>query len=82
MDPETVEALLVLGKLFLIMSGGCAAVTATLYTLCAASVNYYQRKDRRDELMPLFVEGTIATKPTILNAYLIPEPRSRPPRSG
>ncbi len=45
----------------------------SLYALVAGTVHYYQRKDHRDELMPLYVEGRITTKPTILNAYSIPE---------
>jgi len=73
MDPETVEALLILGKLAFIIGGGCAVVMGSLYAIGAAAVHYYQRKDHRDELMPLYNEGTITTKPTILNAYSIPE---------
>jgi hypothetical protein len=73
MDPETVETLVLLGKFILIMGGGCAAVMGSLYALVAGTVHYYQRKDHRDELMPLYVEGRITTKPTILNAYSIPE---------
>ncbi len=40
--------------------------------MCAAVINYCQRKDRRNELMPLYEQGIITTKPTILNAYRIP----------
>jgi hypothetical protein len=71
MDPQTIDTLLLLGKLFLIMGGGCACVMAILYAIVAGAVNYYQRKDRRDQLMPLYAAGEIATKPTILNAYSI-----------
>jgi hypothetical protein len=46
MDPETVEALLILGELALVIGGGCAAVMGSLWGM---------------------------TKPTILNAYSIPE---------
>jgi len=73
MDPETVETLLLLGKLALIMGGGCTLVMGSLYAIGASVVNYYQRKDRRDELMPLYVGGKITTKPTVFNAYSIPE---------
>jgi hypothetical protein len=71
MDPETVETLVLLAKFILIMGGGCAAVVGTLYALVAGTVHYCQRKDHRDELMPLYVEGRITTKPTIFNAYSI-----------
>ncbi|MHC4709595.1 MAG: hypothetical protein ACYTA3_04005 [Planctomycetota bacterium] len=73
MDPETVEALLILGELALVIGGGCAAVMGSLWGMSAAAIDYFQRKDHRDELMQLYVEGTVTTKPTILNAYSIPE---------
>jgi hypothetical protein len=76
MDPETLETLLLLGKLILIMGGGCTLVMGSLYVIGASVVNYYQRKDRRDELMPLYAEGKIMTKPTVFNAYSIPEHES------
>jgi len=76
MDPETVEALLTLGKLTLIIGAGCTAVMGSLYAIGAAAVHYCQRRDRRNELMPLYKEGTITTKPAILNAYSIPEHES------
>jgi hypothetical protein len=73
MDPETVEALLILGKLALQIGGGCAVTLGSLWGMSAAAINYFQRKDRRDELMPLYEEGIITTKPTILNTYNILE---------
>jgi len=76
MDPETVEALLILGKLALVIGGGCAVVMGSLWGMSAAALDYFQRKDHRDELMPLYDEGIITTKPTILNAYSIPEHES------
>ncbi len=73
MDPETtVEALLLLVKTGVIIGGGCALTLGSIWGICAAAINYFQRKDRRDELMPLFEEGTISSRPTILNAYRIP----------
>jgi hypothetical protein len=71
MDPETLEALLVLGKTGVIIGGGCAVTLGGLWGMCAAAINYFQRKDRRDELMPLYRKGIITTRPTILNAYRI-----------
>jgi hypothetical protein len=47
MDPETVEALLILGKLALILGGGCAVVYFSLYAIGAAAVHYFERKDRQ-----------------------------------
>jgi hypothetical protein len=76
MHPETVETLLLLGKLTLIMGGGCTLVMGSLYAIGASVVNYYQRKDRRDELLPQYVEGKITTKPTVFNAYSIPDRHS------
>ncbi len=73
MDPETVEALLVLGKTALILGGGCTLTLGSIWGICAGAINFFQRKDRRDELMPLYEEGRITTKPTILNAYRIPQ---------
>jgi hypothetical protein len=75
-DPETVETLLILGKLAFILGGGCTVVMGTLYAIGAGAVNYCQRRDRRDELMLLYNEGTITTVPTILNAYSFPEHES------
>ena len=72
MDPETIEALLVFGKMTAIIGGGCAATLGGLWGMCAAVINYCQRKDRRNELMPLYEQGIVTTKPTILNAYRIP----------
>lgn len=67
MDPQTTETLLLLAKLFVILGGGCACVMAVLYAIVAGAVHYYDRKDRRDELMPLYAAGKITIKPTILN---------------
>ena len=73
MDPETtVEALLVIGKTAGIIGGGCAVTLASMWGMGAGAIDYYQRKDRRNELMPLYEQGIITTKPTILNAYRIP----------
>lgn len=47
MDPETVEALLILGKLALILGGGCAVVYGSLYAIGAAVVHYFERRDRQ-----------------------------------
>ncbi len=74
MDPETIEALLILGKLGVIIGGGCTVTLGTIWGMCAAAFSYYQRKDRRNELMALYKKGTITTKPTILNAYKIYDP--------
>jgi hypothetical protein len=71
MDSETLEALLVFGKTAVIIGGGCAVTLGSLWGLCAAAINYFQRKDRRDELLPLYEQGTITTKPTIVNVYRI-----------
>jgi hypothetical protein len=72
MDPETKEALLIMGKLAAIIGGGCTVTLGSLWGMAAAVTNYCQRKDRRDELMPLYEQGIITTKPIILNAYRIP----------
>ncbi len=68
MDPDTVEALLVFGKTGAIIGAGCAFTLGSIWGMCAAGINYFQRKDRRDELMKLYEEGKITTRPTILNA--------------
>jgi hypothetical protein len=47
MDPETAEALLILGKLALIIGGGCAVVMGSLYAIIAAALHYFQRRDRQ-----------------------------------
>jgi hypothetical protein len=72
MSPGTLEGLLVLGKTALIIGGGCAVTLGSIWGMCAAAINFFQRKDRRDELMPLYEAGRIATKPTVLNANKIP----------
>ncbi len=72
MDPETTEAFLVLGKLTLIIGGGCAVTMATLWALVAGLINFVQRRERLDELMPLYQAGTIARKPTIVNVHKLP----------
>lgn len=74
MSPEAAEGLLVLGKTGLIIGGGCALTLLSIWAVCAAFIGFFQRKDRRDELMPLYEEGGISTKPTVLNAYRIPDP--------
>ncbi len=71
MSPETVEALEVLAKTGIIIAGGCAVTLGTIWGICAAAIDYCQRKDQRDALMPLYEEGRITTKPTILNAHQI-----------
>jgi hypothetical protein len=72
MDPEALEGLLVLAKTGVIIGGGCAFTLGSIWGACAAAIGYFQRKDRRDELLPLYKEGKITTKPTVLNAYKIP----------
>jgi hypothetical protein len=72
MSPEAIEGLLVLGKTGLVIGGGCAVTLGSIWGMCAAAIGIFQRKDRRDELMPLYHQGDIAVKPTILNAYRIP----------
>ncbi len=76
MDPETIEALFVLGKTVLVIGGGCTITLGSIWGICAGAIDFFQRKDRRDELMPLYEEGRIDTKPTILNSsrILVPEP--------
>jgi hypothetical protein len=73
MNPEVVQGLLVLGKTAVIIGGGCAFTLGTIWGTCAAAINYFQRKDRRDELMSLYEAGRITTRPTIRNAYSISE---------
>lgn len=69
---EAIEGLLVLGKTAAIIGGGCAATLGCIWATCAAAINFFQRKDRRDELMSLYEKGETRTRPTILNAYKIP----------
>lgn len=69
MDAGTIEALQVLGKLALIIGGGCALTLGAIWGACASALHYWRRKDRRDELMALYEEGKITTKPNILNVY-------------
>ncbi len=71
MSAEAIEGLLILGKTAVIIGGGCAFTLGSIWGMCAGAIDYFQRKDRRDELMPLYEEGRITTKPTILNAYRI-----------
>lgn len=73
MNADAIEGLLVLGKTALIIGGGCVVTLGSIWGMCAATIHFFQRKDRRDELMPLYQEGRITAKPTILNAYKIPE---------
>lgn len=73
MNPEAIQGLLVLGKTAVIIGGGCAFTLGSIWGMCAAAINYFQRKDRRDELIPLYEEGRITTRPTVWNAYSIPE---------
>ena len=72
MNPGTLEGLLILGKTAVIIGGGCAFTLGSIWGMCAAAIDFYQRKDRRDELMLLYEVGKITTKPTVLNAYKIP----------
>lgn len=74
MDPEAIEAFMILGKLGLIIGGGCAVTLSSIWGTCAAAFIFFQRKDRRNELMALYKRGEITTKPTILNAYRIYDP--------
>ena len=73
MDPETVEALLILCKNALLVGVGCAVTLGSLWRMIVAAINYFQRKDRRAELMPPDEEGIIATSPAILKSYSIPK---------
>ncbi len=73
MDPETIEALVILAKLGVVIGGGCAVTLGTIWGMCALGFNYFQRRDRRDELLSLYRKGIITTKPTILNAHRISE---------
>lgn len=72
MNPDTIQGLLVLGKTAVIIGGGCAFTLGSIWGVCAAAIGFFQRKDRRDQLIPLYEEGRITTRPTILNAYRIP----------
>lgn len=69
MDPETVEAFRVLGKLVVIIGGGCAVTLTCLWAAIAGLVHYVQRRERIDELMPLYEAGTIAVRPTVFNVH-------------
>lgn len=79
MDPGTIEAFQVIGKLGLIIGGGCALTLATIWGSCATALHYWRRKDRRDELMALYKEGKITTKPNIFNVYRLRAPATKPP---
>ncbi len=79
MDPETVEALVILGKTGVIIGGGCAVVLSSIWGMCAAGILYGERKDRRDQLMPLYKEGVITTKPTLFNAHRLSHSRQAAP---
>ncbi len=46
MDPETTEAFVVLGKLALVIGGGCAVTLASLWARVADLMHYIQRKER------------------------------------
>lgn len=72
MSADAIEGLLVLGKTAAIIGGGCVITLGCIWATCAAAINFFQRKDRRDELMPLYERGEMHTRPTILNAYRIP----------
>jgi hypothetical protein len=76
MDSDMIQGLLILGKTALIIGGGCAFTLGSIWGVCAGAIEYFQRKDRRDELLPLYEKGTITTKPTILNAHRIPDPQT------
>lgn len=72
MDPETVEAFQVLGKLALIIVGGCTVTLTCIWVAIGALVHFVHRRERVDELMPLYEAGSIAVKPTILNVFKLP----------
>jgi hypothetical protein len=72
MGAEAIEGLMVLSKTALLIGGCCAVVLGSIWGICAFAIDFFQRKDRRDELMPLYEEGRITTRPTILNAYRVP----------
>jgi hypothetical protein len=76
MDSDMIQGLLILAKTALIIGGGCAFTLGSIWGVCAGAIEYFQRKDRRDELLPLYEKGTITTKPTILNAHRIPDPQT------
>lgn len=76
MDSDTIQGLLILGKTALIIGGGCAFTLGSIWGVCAAAINFYQRKDRRDELLPLYEKGTITAKPTIFNTHKFPDPHT------
>jgi hypothetical protein len=75
LNPEAIEGLLILSKTAVIIGGGCAFTLGSIWGICAAAIDFFERKDRRDELLPLYEEGTITTRPTILNAHRIPNPK-------
>jgi hypothetical protein len=75
MDSDMIQGLLILGKTAVIICGGCAFTLGSIWGICAGAINFYQRKDRRDELLPLYEQGTITTRPTILNVHRIPNPQ-------
>jgi hypothetical protein len=72
MNPDTVEGLLILGKMAVIIGGGCAVTLGSIWGTCALAINYFQRRDRRDELLALYEKGTLTTRPTIFNAHRFP----------
>jgi hypothetical protein len=71
MDPDTIEGLFILTKTGAIIGGGCCLTLGSIWAMCATAINFFQRKDRRDELMPLYEEGKITVRPTIFNANRI-----------
>jgi hypothetical protein len=76
MDADAIQGLLILGKTALIIGGGCAFTLGSIWGICAATINFFQRKDRRDALLALYEQGTMKTKPTIFNAHRLPDPQT------
>lgn len=76
MNPDALQGLLVLGKLAVIIGGGCAVTLGSIWGTCALAIQYFQRKDRRDELLALHEKGALAERPTIFNAHRFPEHRA------
>jgi len=72
MDPETVEAFQVLGKLALIIVGGCTVTLTCIWLAIGTLVHLVHRRERVDELMPLYEAGSLAVKPTVFNVLKLP----------
>jgi hypothetical protein len=69
MNSQAIEGLLVLGKTAAIIGGGCAVTLGSIWAVCAIAINFFQQKDLRDNLLPLYEQGGVGTKPTMLNAH-------------